>query len=512
MSVVDKPNVTLPLAASYNERGIDGYATTVTSGRDQRKINSMYEPVKNAMTGKGTLYLTKRPGIVDASVTLNNSASSTPYLITAPPLGTSGSDWVISYSGNTTSVSNTTTTTAIQNVLNTYPAFVGRTAVSTVDTIVLQIRLATGTFAQRVYYSTAIGTWTEIVDADFTALVHRGQMIFMDGFAFIMDSSNRVWNSDPNSLSGWTATSFLTKQITQDNPAGLARLGNQILAFGDNSVEVLYNAGNATASPLTTIPSLAAPIGLSALSGNQGTSINRHYTCTLGKKLYFIGRDSGGSPSSNLWMYDGSTFSKVSSPFIDKILQEGIAKNIGVIGVNGKSAIAICLTGPTTTTQIWLMYFPEWNDWFEWTSSYVQPICSIAMNPQFSPYSNFIGIGNVTAQTLSRISTASTWIDGTGSPYVIPWTHQFVLPSDGNERQTMPYLGLKGDTATSAQSILVEKSDDDYVSFQTLGNIDMTTATKKLHRCGSWQGHRAIRLSHTGNTEVRLEQFLARIE
>ena len=51
---VNKPNLVLPLAASYNERGVLGYGTSVTSGKDQRKVNCMYEIAKNSATGKAT--------------------------------------------------------------------------------------------------------------------------------------------------------------------------------------------------------------------------------------------------------------------------------------------------------------------------------------------------------------------------------------------------------------------------------------------------------------------------
>jgi hypothetical protein len=74
----DQPNVVLPLATSYNERGVAGYTHTVTNSEDQRKINCCYELVKNPITGKGTLSLVKRPGVTINASTYTASAS---YLI-----------------------------------------------------------------------------------------------------------------------------------------------------------------------------------------------------------------------------------------------------------------------------------------------------------------------------------------------------------------------------------------------------------------------------------------------
>src|SRR5258707_50831 len=73
-NAIDEPNVVLPLASSVNERGIAGYTHSVTNSEDQRKINLCYELVKNALTGKGTLALIKRPGV---TVEPNNWGTST---------------------------------------------------------------------------------------------------------------------------------------------------------------------------------------------------------------------------------------------------------------------------------------------------------------------------------------------------------------------------------------------------------------------------------------------------
>src|SRR5258706_4423579 len=86
---IDEPNVIIPLASSYNERGITGFTHAVTNSEDQRKINCFYELVKNAMTGKGTLTLSKRPGVTDSSGGLGWGATGQDvYLIISEPNST----------------------------------------------------------------------------------------------------------------------------------------------------------------------------------------------------------------------------------------------------------------------------------------------------------------------------------------------------------------------------------------------------------------------------------------
>src|SRR5258706_3132841 len=81
---IDEPNLVLPLASSFNERGIAGFTHSVTNSEDQRKVNCYYELVKNALTGKGTLTLSKRPGVTIDSNSWGTNTQNV-YLITKGP-------------------------------------------------------------------------------------------------------------------------------------------------------------------------------------------------------------------------------------------------------------------------------------------------------------------------------------------------------------------------------------------------------------------------------------------
>lgn len=491
-----KPNTYIPLACSYNERGIDGYAATITNSLDQRKINSTYDVVQNGLTGKTTLYLTKRPGAtVSDAVTFGVDTQTAHLAAIAPGLNSSavGNSWIFVKSGNDINACSTATTTTIFTDSASTPSFVDRTAISAVDTLVLQTRTAS---AMRTWYSTAIATFTEITDSDFTGLTHRGKMEHLDGYALILESRNRIYNSDLNTLSVWRAGSFITKQIVQDYPVGLMRFGQQILAFGAETCEVFRNAGNPTGSPLQTVPSMFSRIG--ALVGQTGG----HYYAHVGQRLYFCGFAFGGDNRA-IYSYDGAKFEKVSSPQVDRIINGAALSSIShmcEIGISGKTALAIALSGASTTPQRWLMFFPDWKDWFEWTSTVIQPV----NNGHF-----FLGAGT-NAHKLHRFGT-ERWNDlGTGGAVDITMTHQFQLPRDGAHKKTMPMFGVIGDTARSASTLNVEFSDDDGQNWSAARGIDMTSQDKAFTRGGSYK-ERQVRLTHTGNTECRLEQAVATI-
>lgn len=484
------------MVASYNERNVDGFAATLTSGLDQRKINSIYQTVQNPLTGKATLYLAKRPGIANSAQT-SGSSGQTGYLIYCAPNATFV--YIFNVSGNDVRVESTTIVTSA----GAKPVYIDDTNISGQNYAVLQI--STG----RAFYASVgalgiLGAFTEITDADFTALAGTmvGKAEHMDGFMFVLDSTNsvgRIFNSDLNSLANWTATNYITKQIQQDMPVGLAKFRNQILAFGNSSFEVFYNAGYATGSPLEAQKQLAGKIGLRAMASG-GT----HYYTVLDNALYFLGRHGqrsnfGAAYVSGLYAWDGSSMHKVSTESVDKILAAQSTYSVNTVLVRGLKAVAIQLDITTASTQRWLMYFPEWNDWFEWNSTVFTPVAHSGFH---------MGVGS--NQHKFYGFDGDIWQDD-GTDY--SRVHQFKMPSTGkgNARNFMRWAGLEQDIERSACSELVEASDDDGQTWTTLGTLDCTSQKPHFYRGGSYR-HRFIRLTNSSNHARRVENFLARVD
>jgi hypothetical protein len=504
---MNKPNLNLPLASSYNERGVAGYTNTVTNRIDQQKVNSYYEVTKNSITGQGRLNLTKRPGVKLNSNFFGVSSQAAYAICNTPGANNFLNPLVFSVFNTNIVVNGPSGSAAAGTIIQTLssgsayiPCYLDSTFINSVNTIVLQNKI--DFLPHRVFFSTNGSSWTEIVDTDFTSLNHLGKMEHMDGYAFILDATGnvgRIFNSDLNSLANWTSTNFITKSIIQDVVSGLAKHKNQILAFGAESVEAFYNAGNATGSPLSSIKQLSNRVGLQRSVSVGGT----HYYDVVGDFMYFVGRNSGGSKSTGVFSYNGTTYEKVSTPFIDKILSENSFYSVRKIGFFGKTAVAISLTISTASTQRWLMFFPEWKDWFEWNSSVFGPLNSDEMFLGVSPNQNRV-------YSFGELITSLTdnWQDdGTSYQYMT----QFKLPQSGHQRTRMAEFGVLGDTARASNQLLVEFSDDDDQSFYTVGNIELARDIKTLNRGGSYR-QRTVRLSSTNALETRLSSFIARIE
>ena len=86
MAQLDKPNLVIPLANTYNERGIAGSTNTITNSIDQRKVNCVYDNSANHVTGSQTLRMVKRPGVTSGTIngTLAPAHAIQAYACTRP--------------------------------------------------------------------------------------------------------------------------------------------------------------------------------------------------------------------------------------------------------------------------------------------------------------------------------------------------------------------------------------------------------------------------------------------
>ena len=506
----DEPNVILPLATSYNERGPNGYVASITNGIDQRKVNCFYEPIQNSQTGKTTLYLRKRIGIIAGTALAVTVTTYRPYLMeTQPDNGTL--PWVIGLSGISTVATNSVASTNVLASTNMWPGFVDSTVISGIQHVVLQIVYDSPSGSDRTFYASTLSGFTEIGDANYSTFIHRGKMEHMDGYGFQMVSSNRIHNSHLNTLSSWPLTNYITKSIEQDYAAGLARLGRTILSFGIETVEGFYNAGNPVGSPLGRIPGMSARYGLgyASISKGSGNISARHYYTTIGKVMYFLGTESQpyktDTSGSGLYAFDGSQFGKVSTPAIDRILSRptgtGVVYNVCKMQVAGDLAVAIALTAPNAATQVWLIYMPRLKEWFEWNSTAVQPVSN----------GHFVaGIGGTSNSVKYHIPTVTgNWTDGSGASYTL--SYQFKLPRSGSQTKRMQMAGLIADTSSTVSVAQMAVSRDDYASFEADRDIDMQKVRKEIFRLGAYRDL-SIRISHSSNADFRAESFIARVE
>lgn len=504
--MLDHPNIKVPLALSHDQRSAVPDLSSLNI-KDQRKANCYYDLYTNAVTGNKTAFLAKRLGINYASTV--GASTQTSYVIGTHPnfiylLGIKDASNNIKV-GTTSGLSSTILTHASK-----IPSYLTTGSFSGNSYAILQIGDGTGwCLATDIYTSSDGSTWTNITDTDFTGASRiHGQMAIMNGYAFALDNNNNIIHSDLNDPTTWSALSTIKRQLFNDTPMGLSRLRNLILAFGTKGVEVFYNAGNRTGSTLGTLPHLATEIGL-----RYPTVTN--YACTIVDKLYFIG--SEGSPqaasrASALYVFDGTKFEKINQPTMNRIITEVGIQGVFSVPYNGKHAVAMQLSNVASTSgATWLMYFPDVDEWFEWTSEVWQP----HNNGRF-----FIGqarSGNSTSHKVFEFAPsgqtyyADEHTDG-GSTTNFPWILQLKIPQQDGLPFRIPYCGLIGDTNTSATSLTLSKSIDDGQNWTNVGTIDMTRARKAKYGLGMYQSEMQLRFEYTGTEPLRLREFYASVK
>src|SRR5258708_11706407 len=263
-----------PLGGSYNTRvsatnvlssssGIVGVGVVgimivglagVTTTKDQRIVNVFAEKVLNPYTGKITIYTVKRPGFA-AAMTPQSGSIRTAILV-----WTGSASKIISAFGTVNSTLYNSTTalgTITGKSTGLTETFVG-TNVATV--------VSSSTDSTAWYYDVPTAVATKITDVDFPGNAGEtlvGTFAHMDGYAFIMDAKGRVWNSDLNSITSWTAASFVSANSYPDAGVAVIRSGNKILAMGAESVQFYYNNPNGTGalSPLSRIETMTQKVG-----------------------------------------------------------------------------------------------------------------------------------------------------------------------------------------------------------------------------------------------------------
>ena len=517
MSRFYDPNVILALAASYDTRGLgDGYAQGIVNGYDQRKVNSMYEPVKNSFTGRTKLLLKNRPGFSLGQSGGAMASSDACYLVSS--ISTEAFLLQVYRNGNNTRGTVGSTSSTITSGAGIYPVYADQTNISGVRETVVQLYNSTGA-NYRAFHASSATAWTEI-GSNYTSFSLTGKMEHLDGYAFQLDVNNRIRNSSVNSLDLWGTNDFVTKSQEQDYPVGMARLGNVLLAFGRESAQGYYNAGRKSASPLAPIKNISAKVGLYAPNGGFTNFHNprngdRSYYAVVGGRLYFAG--DGAGEGIGLYAFDGSRFEKVSPPSIDKIMQGAIVQseagflNISPLGVYDQPAVVISFNHPTTSPQRWLMYFPAWNDWFEWNSLAVQPIGDGNRVPGIGTRGSATNLFTfLTGGNREYALDGGSIVTVGGSSYTM--LHQFKLPKEDNGKARMDFCALVGDTAldNANANVSTSLSYDGYSTFTYAGAINMSGQDKSLSRLGAFK-EAEVRLEYSGSTQIRLEKFIARV-
>lgn len=491
----------LPLSGAYNTRfsavnasdATSGYVgvgivgsmivgkTTQSTDKDIRFINCFAQTTSDPVTGKKRSYTVKRPGFAASNTPASGQKGYAIIVWTGEGAGTK----VISAFGETNSTLYDGTTSL--GAITGRCTGLSETFVSTTATI-----LATSTDNTAWYYDTSVGVSTKITDGDFPGNAGKttvGTFAHMDGYACIMCSDGTVYASDLNSGSAWTSTSFDSANAYPDQGVGLVRFKNFIMAFGKESVQFFYNAG---LTPFPFAKAVAMTVKVGAVSADAIAQIS--------DTVFWCGSTPQGGLS--IFQYDGA-LNRVSTPEIDGIMILAGASNISLTTIRFYGRSFVLVKASSTT----LVYCVEEKMWHEWNST--TPLwykcAGVSVGGTMVNYS----VTNVSTGGKVYIQNHATLVFTDDS---VAYTARAQLPLEDlgtNHIKVWSQVDIIADQETSASTLTISYSDDDYQNYTVAGTVDLSTSLRRLTRLGASR-RRSWVLTHAAATPMRIEAIEGR--
>jgi hypothetical protein len=486
-----------PITASYNTRvsttntslGASAFAGLAIAGiaiagsgatsstKDSRLVNCFNETVSDPITGQKTIYCVKRPGFGTNSTP---QAGSIGNAITVWTGSGAGTDVIAAFGATNSTIRNGTT--SLGNITGLATG-ITETFVSTTPTLTV-----TSSDSTAWYYDAGAGTMTQITDGQFpgnNSLTLAGTFVHIDGFACILDTNGTLWASDLNSVTAWTATSFGSNNSYPDKGIGLIRYKQYILAFGKQSLQFWYNAGQ-TPFPFQCSTTMTVKVG--CVSADAITSI--------ADAVFWVGSTPQGGLS--LFRYDGGV-QKLSTAEIDALMLIAGASQITLTSIRfyGRSFV-ICVVG--TRTLVYCIEEQSWHEWVSGTAVLWYKCAAVSIGTTMVNYaiSNISTSGKVYIMNQAALQYTDDGFTYSANP-------QMALMDFGTKkRKFWDSLELVGDRESSSSPLSISYSDDDYETFVTWGTVDLSDARPIARRLGSSR-RRAWSFSHSAATPMRLE-------
>ena len=389
--------------------------------------------------------------------------------------------------------------TSITNVASTTGMYIGQKlthASIPANTYITAISGTTLTISNAATATAAGQTITRtsaafVTDADFPLSTVTGKPVYMDGYWFVLTNDGKLYNSDLNDITTWTATGYIFINNTQEQFLGLERVGNQIVAFGQKGFYYFYNLGNATGSPLAR-----AEGGIIEYGTDTSTSV-----CVLGHVIYFVGRQ--GSSMSGTPIAPGAGIFKIENGRAEKLsdnLPDVLNYVYAIHAIQYQGKILIFLTD-TSSDSYAIVYDSDINIWSKWSWNASAGQGFIGEN------GNYLCMAGAKRSLVVLFSADYSGTNNTRdfNTYTIDWSVvTSKLDFDTSKRKRFHRLTLVGDKEASTCNVTVTWSDDDYTNFTSARTIDMSSTQNYLQQCGSAR-RRAIKLATSNLINHRFE-------
>ena len=483
MAKKEDTTIRVPLVGSPNNRGSSGT-------KDQRFINYFPERIKNELTQQEKFYLQKRFGtqkFVQPEGGGTGVGRGIYYWNSKFWVAIDNALWRVDADG--------TNATNVQTIAGS-PGAVGFTEAKLTNTYLV---VSDGAKAWYINTSNVI---TEITDPQFPT-PHWPTPVFMDGYLFVQKTTGEIFNSDAGNIAAWSGSN-ISPDNYPDLSMGLARQNNQVVAFGQQSVEFFYNAAT-TGSPIAPNSQAVLQFGCASM-----TSVAQEEGI-----LAFVAQSQTGGRF--VVAVDGFEPHNISNAAIERLLEAEGSQIINCWGyfIRVQGHFFYVLNLPSNSrTCVYDMETKMWHEW-DWTDNGT----SWAMFPMSDKCES--------ATETFFLHSANGWVYRCRPDFyqdacaqTTPFAGQTLrghvqtgrFDGDTTVLKFLSRLSLVGDFQASTSDITLYYSDDDYQNWKPSGGRTLKTSTRGyIYRLGSFR-RRAFLLVHIANTPSRLEAIEMEIQ
>ena len=349
-----------------------------------------------------------------------------------------------------------------------------------------------------VGYTVLANVMSQITDAQFPASLSYGAAV-LNGRVYVGDKANgRIYNCEEGNPTSYLSTDYIACARSPDTLKAVFKHKDHVVGFGANSIELFYDNGNPSGSPLRRRDDVFYQVGLAATSSLS----------SMGDSVYFVGymatKDNVYSAKKSVYVLENFAVRKISTDAIDALINDvNFVSEGGLAGVcyttayGGRAVYVLTLKIDQTTAgdTCTLVYDVEKDFWYEWT---------------WQGGANFPLVGVINSDsTRGALLRDGTMINGGGGSL----THRdggtdftFGFRTAASEfgspnRKFFGAVSVLGDYCTTG-NWSIRYSDDDYATWSTARTMS-TTSRGILPSWGSAY-KRAWEVTITASTPARL--------
>jgi hypothetical protein len=208
---------------------------------------------------------------------------------------------------------------------------------------------------------------TQITDSDYPPETVPG-VVYLDGSIYVMTPKGIVHGSDLAAPTSWSALNFISANAEADAAVASVRQLNDIFALKDYSIEVFYNAGNATGSPLAKRTNALLEVGLASSGSIAYTENTFYFMAQSRQKGRSIMRMAGYAPQP------------VSTPAVERVLNNDDLATVYSFIVKLEGHLFYVLTlGTSDITIVFDAGSGVWSQWTTLTAASAATVTSLAV-------------------------------------------------------------------------------------------------------------------------------------